>query len=228
MDAPAKQASEKGYSMAKRSSGNKPEEKIDLRIRRTKKSIRDAFFELISEKGFDSVTVKDITDRALISRNTFYLHYEDKFDLLNKISNELMRKVYLRVSKDLLKVKNLDFTIDCTAMLLISIQRVIDEDRELYRLLLTDPGTVVFADKIEKTIRTALDLIKGDIEGISDLSIEYIITGMKGVIRYWVTHDNMDVQTEAYNFARIHLGSILEIIRHSKDVKHGRIPRESH
>lgn len=214
--------------MSKRNSGNNPEEKTDLRIRRTKKSIRDAFFELIDENGFDSVTVKDITDRALISRNTFYLHYEDKFDLLNKISNELMRKVYWRVSKDLIKIKDLDFAIDCTATLLISIQRVIDEDRDLYRLLLTDPGTVVFSEKIEKTIRTALDLIKGDIEGISDLSIEYIITGMKGVIRYWVTHDDMDVQTEAYNFARIHLGSILEIIRHSKDVKHGRIPRESY
>lgn len=162
---------------------------------------------MIDENGFDSVTVKDITDRALISRNTFYLHYEDKFDLLNKISNELMRKVYWRVSKDLIKIKDLDFTIDCTAALLISIQRVIDEDRDLYRLLLTDPGTVVFSEKIEKTIRTALDLIKGDIEGISDLSIEYIITGMKGVIRYWVTHDDMDIQTEAYNFARIHLGS---------------------
>lgn len=214
--------------MSKRNSGNNPEEKTDLRIRRTKKSIRDAFFELIDENGFDSVTVKDITDRALISRNTFYLHYEDKFDLLNKISNELMRKVYWRVSKDLIKIKDLDFTIDCTATLLISIQQVIDEDRDLYRLLLTDPGTVVFSEKIEKTIRTALDLIKGDIEGISDLSIEYIITGMKGVIRYWVTHDDMDIQTEAYNFARIHLGSILEIIRHSKDVKHGRIPRESY
>ena len=214
--------------MSKRNSGNNPEEKTDLRIRRTKKSIRDAFFELIDENGFDSVTVKDITDRALISRNTFYLHYEDKFDLLNKISNELMRKVYWRVSKDLIKIKDLDFTIDSTAALLISIQRVIDEDRELYRLLLTDPGTVVFSEKIEKTIRTALDLIKGDIEGISDLSIEYIITGMKGVIRYWVTHDDMDIQTEAYNFARIHLGSILEIIRHSKDVKHGRVPRESY
>lgn len=214
--------------MSKRNSGNNPEEKTDLRIRRTKKSIRDAFFELIDENGFDSVTVKDITDRALISRNTFYLHYEDKFDLLNKISNELMRKVYWRVSKDLIKIKDLDFTIDSTAALLISIQRVIDEDRDLYRLLLTDPGTVVFSEKIEKTIRTALDLIKGDIEGISDLSIEYIITGMKGVIRYWVTHDDMDIQTEAYNFARIHLGSILEIIRHSKDVKHGRVPRESY
>ena len=49
--------------MSKRNSGNNPEEKTDLRIRRTKKSIRDAFFELIDENGFDSVTVKDITER---------------------------------------------------------------------------------------------------------------------------------------------------------------------
>ena len=98
--------------MSKRNSGNNPEEKTDLRIRRTKKSIRDAFFELIDENGFDSVTVKDITDRALISRNTFYLHYEDKFDLLNKISNELMRKVYWRVSKDLIKIKDLSLAKD--------------------------------------------------------------------------------------------------------------------
>lgn len=214
--------------MSKRSTISRPDGKTDLRIRRTKKAIRDAFFALIEEKGFDSVTVKDITDRAMISRNTFYLHYEDKYDLLNKISNELMRKVYLRVSRELLRMKNLDFTIECTAFLLTSIQQVIDEDRELYRLLLTDPGTVVFADKIEKTIRTALDLIKPDIKGISDLSVEYIITGMKGIIRYWVTHENMDIQTESYNFARIHLGSILEIIRHSKDVKHGRVPREQY
>lgn len=213
--------------MSKRNSGNNPEEK-QICVFGAPKVHSGCLFELIDENGFDSVTVKDITDRALISRNTFYLHYEDKFDLLNKISNELMRKVYWRVSKDLIKIKDLDFTIDCTAALLISIQRVIDEDRDLYRLLLTDPGTVVFSEKIEKTIRTALDLIKGDIEGISDLSIEYIITGMKGVIRYWVTHDDMDIQTEAYNFARIHLGSILEIIRHSKDVKHGRVPRESY
>ena len=115
------------------------------------------------------------------------------------------------MSKDLIKIKDLDFTIDCTAALLISIQRVIDEDRDLYRLLLTDPGTVVFSEKIEKTIRTAWYLIKGDIEGISDLSIEYIITGMKGVIRYWVTHDDMDIQTEAYGIfcpdsSRLHFG----------------------
>lgn len=200
----------------------KREEKTDLRILRTKRAIREAFFKLIKEKGFDSITVKDITDEAMISRNTFYLHYSDKYDLLNKISNELMRKVFMRVTNEVRKIDNLDFTIECTAKMLQIIQKIIDEDREIYYLLLTDSGTVVFGEKIEKTIRAALDLIKSDIQGISDLSIEYMVTGMKGIIRYWVTHDNMDVKTESVNFARIHLGSILEIIRKSKDIKHGR------
>ena len=200
----------------------KREEKTDLRILRTKKAIREAFFKLIKEKGFESITVKDITDEAMISRNTFYLHYSDKYDLLNKISNELMRKAFLKVTNDVRNFEDLGFTIECAAKMLQSIQRVIDEDREVYRLLLTDSGTVVFGEKIEKTIRTALDLIKTDIMGISNLSIEYIITGMKGVIRYWVTHDNLDVKSESVNFARIHLGSILEIIRKSKEIKHSK------
>lgn len=58
---------------------------VDLRIQRTQKSIKQAFFDLIEEEGFDHISVKDITARAMISRNTFYLHYSDKFDLLNKI-----------------------------------------------------------------------------------------------------------------------------------------------
>lgn len=200
----------------------KREEKTDLRILRTKKAIREAFFKLIKQKGFEAITVKDITDEAMISRNTFYLHYSDKYDLLNKISNELMRKAFLRVTNDVRNFEDLGFTIECAAKMLQSIQRVIDEDREVYRLLLTDSGTVVFGEKIEKTIRTALDLIKTDIMGISDLSIEYMITGMKGVIRYWVTHDNLDVKSESVNFARIHLGSILENIRQSKEIKHSK------
>ena len=58
----------------------------DLRIKRTQRAIKDAFYSLVEEKGFEHITVKDITERAMISRNTFYLHYEDKYDLLNKIS----------------------------------------------------------------------------------------------------------------------------------------------
>lgn len=200
---------------------NTTDEKTDLRILRTKRAIREAFLKLVSEKGFDHITVKDITDEAMISRNTFYLHYSDKFDLLNKISSAMMRKAFLAVAKEI-KSKTLSFDIDSAALMLQTAQQVIDEDREVYRLLLLDPGTVVFGDKIEQAIRSGLDIIKHEIDGVSDLSLEYVVTGMKGVIRYWVTHDNIDVKTESYNFAKIHLGSILSIISKNKEIKHRR------
>ena len=48
---------------------------VDLRIKRTQKSIKNAFYELIEEKGFDHISVKDITERAMISRiYTLSLH----------------------------------------------------------------------------------------------------------------------------------------------------------
>jgi len=46
--------------------------------------------ELINEKGFEAITVKDITTRAKINRGTFYAHYQDKFDLMNKCEEEIM------------------------------------------------------------------------------------------------------------------------------------------
>jgi AcrR family transcriptional regulator len=52
-------------------------------VRRTQSFILDAFRALLEEKGFKSITVKEITERAGINRATFYAHYQDKFDLLN-------------------------------------------------------------------------------------------------------------------------------------------------
>lgn len=47
-------------------------EQTDLRVIRTKKLIKDAFFSLIEEQGFEAVTVKQLTERAGINRGTFY------------------------------------------------------------------------------------------------------------------------------------------------------------
>ncbi|MFJ8258415.1 TetR/AcrR family transcriptional regulator [Peribacillus asahii] len=63
---------------------------MDLRVIRTRESIRDALVELIEEKGFEAISVKDITTRAKINRGTFYAHYQDKFDLMTKCEEEVM------------------------------------------------------------------------------------------------------------------------------------------
>jgi AcrR family transcriptional regulator len=64
------------------------EEQTDLRIRRTHKFLQEAMIELITEKGFDTLTVGDIAERAMINRATFYRHYQDKYDLVAKIFEE--------------------------------------------------------------------------------------------------------------------------------------------
>jgi len=67
-------------------SQNKP----DLRVRRTHKLLFDALLLLIKEKGFDSITVSEICDRAMVHRTTFYKHYEDKYHLLYEGSKAVM------------------------------------------------------------------------------------------------------------------------------------------
>jgi len=56
----------------------------DLRVRRTRKLLQRAFIELTIEKGFADVTVRDIAERAMVNRSTFYRHYLDKYDLLSQ------------------------------------------------------------------------------------------------------------------------------------------------
>ena len=67
--------------------------KIDRRRRYTLSVIREAFFALLAEVGFTKMTVADICRRADINRGTFYLHYEDKFALLDALIDEALAAV---------------------------------------------------------------------------------------------------------------------------------------
>jgi len=63
--------------------------KTDRRIQRTRQALRSALLELIKEKGYDSISTEEITERANVARATFYLHYKDKEDLLLEEFNEM-------------------------------------------------------------------------------------------------------------------------------------------
>ena len=64
--------------------------KEDRRVRRTKKLLKQGLSELMKEKDFKDISVKDITDRMDLNRGTFYLHYTDIYDLLNKIETDVL------------------------------------------------------------------------------------------------------------------------------------------
>ncbi|MBA4536782.1 TetR/AcrR family transcriptional regulator [Bacillus aquiflavi] len=64
------------------------EQKTDPRIIRTRKLIMDAFIQLSMKKDFKDITIKDITAKATVNRATFYYHFADKYDLLEKVLSE--------------------------------------------------------------------------------------------------------------------------------------------
>lgn len=67
--------------------------KTDLRVIKTKATIRKAFLDLLKEKDFDNIMISDITNAAMINRGTFYLHYKDKYDLMESLENEMIEKL---------------------------------------------------------------------------------------------------------------------------------------
>lgn len=66
------------------------EAKTDPRILRTRKLIMDSFIELSGKKEFKDITIKDITTEAMVNRATFYYHFADKYDLLEKVLSEVL------------------------------------------------------------------------------------------------------------------------------------------
>ncbi len=71
--------------------------KPDRRIKKTKASLHQAFYNLLKKKNYSDITVKELADEADITRKTFYLHYNTLYDLLR----EFMAVPYERLRDNL-------------------------------------------------------------------------------------------------------------------------------
>jgi AcrR family transcriptional regulator len=69
-----------------------PAEKLDLRVKRTRGLILRSFEALLAEKGFESISVQDVTDKAEINRATFYAHFQDKYALLDYSIGQMFKQ----------------------------------------------------------------------------------------------------------------------------------------
>ncbi|MDE5576903.1 MAG: TetR/AcrR family transcriptional regulator [Oscillospiraceae bacterium] len=82
-------------------------QKEDLRTKRTKALIRKAFEEMICEMDYEQMTVKELTERAMINRKTFYLHYNSLDDLLLEMQNE-MAQSFIKRTQGLERPRDID------------------------------------------------------------------------------------------------------------------------
>ncbi len=81
--------------------------KEDLRIQRTKESIRTTFEDMICEMDYEQISIKELAQRARINRKTFYLHYNTLDDLLRELQNELAQN-FIKRTQGLERPRDMD------------------------------------------------------------------------------------------------------------------------
>lgn len=81
-------------------------QRIDLRIVKTRENIKRAFQKLIKEKTFSKITVTNIIEESKINRSTFYKHYQDKYDLRESLIKETLEDFHNNIDLSLFKFRN--------------------------------------------------------------------------------------------------------------------------
>lgn len=178
----------------------------DLRVIRTRASIKNAMIELIEEKGFEAITVKDITTKANINRGTFYSHYQDKYDLMTKCEEELLKELENKIIKNISKViLDLETTAHNTTpfTILVPFFEFLNQNRGLMKALLGSKGDLSFQSKLKAFMRKALfDDNENSVFKQENLLvppeylISYIASAHLGVIQEWLNSDREETPQE--------------------------------
>lgn len=163
-------------------------QKTDRRVKRSQRAIQNAFYDMLLDIGFDSITVKDITERADISRKTFYLHYADKFDLLKNIVN--MRLDELQVICNQKKEKGF---VEGTIIWF----RYFEQRKEFFAALFSTESTVIFRHQLLAFIMEQLSMKLNVAQSSRNTEVlrKFMGTAVLGVVESYVLgqfHDSVE------------------------------------
>ena len=159
----------------------------------TKAIIKHIFTQLLIEKGFNSLTVSDITRRANINRGTFYLHYIDKYDLLEQLENEIISELTNILLKDSEDTLNNPLELIPYSSILNALYYV-KEDFEFIMALIGNRGDSDFIEKFKDIIKKLIESrvnksnsLSLSMKGIpNDYANEILLSSIISVILLWI------------------------------------------
>ena len=154
---------------------------------RSRKLIRQAFLELLQEKEYQKITVTDIVNRADINRATFYAHYPDVLGLLEEIENEISAEMY-----QLLNEFDYNTFFDDPAPLMGKVLDYLQEEADLYRILVSSDGAIGFIEKLKNLFEQymmAIEDVPDDVKGSPryQVRINYFAGGIVNIFLRWLT-----------------------------------------
>jgi AcrR family transcriptional regulator len=169
--------------------------KTDLRVIRTRKMIKESFIDLIQEKGYESITIRDIADNALINRATFYLHYVDKQDLVDKLIDEVFEEL-TDIINPCIYIQKKRVNISQFQSMIEAIFTNIFHRAAFYQIMLSEKGVHGFNRKMQEVIQekfrkefATINLQEQKFSTPPELLIHFISSALIGTVEWWVNND---------------------------------------
>lgn len=149
---------------------------MDRRVVRTVNRIKKSFIDLLQEEDFGKITVKMICDAADIERKTFYLHFKDKYDLLDKILEDKMEHFREHVNA-IPNVAPADFYYEAL--------NFYDRNKDIFHKVYKGRGSVPIRKKVQQYVLKRLEMRYG--ENHNPAVMNFVSAGISGVFEAYVT-----------------------------------------
>lgn len=160
---------------------------MDRRIARTKKSIKQAFAYLLSQKDLNEITITDIANAADINRKTFYTYYAGIYEVIDDIEDEIA-DIFEEATQNL---QMRDF-LENPHTVIHHLDLIVNQDLEYYGNLLRMKGNSSLNTKIVKVLKTKIEteFMKEypdkDPEKVSVIT-DFLFSGVVETFRLWFT-----------------------------------------
>jgi len=123
--------------------------KNDRQSQRTRQALGDALLELMMEKGYRAVSIKDIIDRANVGRSTFYAHYADKDDLFESQLNRMIEMLIQHTPQSMGETNPFFPSL--------GLFQHVQQQWKLYKLLSWEAGNSLHINHLQKTITDRIE-----------------------------------------------------------------------
>lgn len=169
-----------------RSSGGPQKKPVDRRIRRTQTLLQQSLIRLMAEKDIKNISVRELSELADINRGTFYLHYNDIYDILEQMEDELFVEFNEILDRSFCR----DTKSPSPEAVLLDIFSFLERHRDLSRVMMGPHGDRSFVNRLKALVNTRLYnvLSRKKWACVYDYAESFVISGCIGVIETWLYH----------------------------------------
>jgi len=178
----------------------------DMRIRRTHKLLVEAMFSLLETENFDDITVREICDKAMVHRATFYKHFEDKYHFFEYCIETKLDELCPSLAGDIYSFNRKEYFMNIVGTVL----NFLDANRKIVRLTIeaTNSNTLIAAIHNAISIEICKKLTESEKNGIAyrlpvKILAEYYAGAFIALAKWWVLSDTKITKDELFEYVGI-------------------------